>query len=116
MRRSSSVMILTFASVVSACSRSEEQNKTPVAPVEMASEGAEQSASAAAPANELGAEARKRPERIDTELTAERRQRIEAAVPDARGFIVASEIEKELKADKEVDKEPLAVKAFDERA
>lgn len=115
MRRSCSMVVLMLSAAVSACSRPDEQDKPPAAPAETASAAVGQSAPAA-PANELGAEARKRPDRIDTELTAARRQRIEAAVPDARGFIVASEIEKELKADKDVDKEPLAVKAFDERA
>lgn len=57
-----------------------------------------------------------RPKNIDTKLTDARRTAIETAVPTAKGFLVASEIEEKLKADKKVSAEDAAVKAFDRAA
>lgn len=56
-----------------------------------------------------------RPEKIETALTPERRQKIEAAIPDAKGFIVAADIEDGLKKAK-FDKEAPALAGFDAKA
>ncbi|HVU03659.1 MAG TPA: hypothetical protein VHE30_17995 [Polyangiaceae bacterium] len=57
-----------------------------------------------------------RPEKIDVEVTAERREKIEKAVPEAKGFLLASSLEEKLKSNKTLkDKDP-AVKAFDKLA
>jgi hypothetical protein len=56
-----------------------------------------------------------RPAEIDTKLTDERRSKIEASVAEAKGFLVASELEQKLKAKKPTD-EKKAVPAFDAMA
>lgn len=57
-----------------------------------------------------------RPADIDLELTAERRTAIEEKFGDAKGFVVASEIESELKKNEAVSEEKAAVTAFDRAA
>jgi hypothetical protein len=59
---------------------------------------------------------RPRPQQVDHELTEARRARIEAKIPEARGFLVASEIERELWQDQEVDREEVALEKLDARA
>lgn len=54
-----------------------------------------------------------RPATIATELTDERRTKLEAAYPKTKGFIVAKEVEQQLKDNKGVKEEANAVKAFD---
>ena len=56
------------------------------------------------------------PEKIDTEVTADRRAKIEAAMPEAKGFLVATAIEEKLKANKTLKDKEAAVKAFDKLA
>ncbi len=56
-----------------------------------------------------------RPQTIDGELTAERRARIEGKIPEAAGFLVAADIERELQEDKEVDREEVALEKLDAR-
>ena len=56
-----------------------------------------------------------RPEKIEMTLTPERRQKVEAAIPEAKGFIVATDIEAGLKK-KKLDKEPPAVGGFEAKA
>jgi hypothetical protein len=53
---------------------------------------------------------------VDTELNDARRSAIEEAVTDAKGFLVASEIEEELKKNKAIKEKEAAVKAFDRKA
>lgn len=57
-----------------------------------------------------------RPKNIDTELTSARRAAVEQAVSEAKGFVVAGEIESKLKQDKKVSEEGSATKAFDRAA
>ncbi len=57
-----------------------------------------------------------RPEKIDTEATAERRSKLEAAEPDAKGFLVQSALEDKLKANKSLKDKDAAVKALDRLA
>jgi hypothetical protein len=57
-----------------------------------------------------------RPEKIETEVTPERRAKAEAAVPDAKGFVVQSEIEEKLKGNKKNDKPEVSIPAFDKMA
>lgn len=57
-----------------------------------------------------------RPEKIDTEVTPERRAKAEAAVPEAKGFLVASELEEKLKANKKLKEKEAGVAAFDKLA
>jgi hypothetical protein len=57
-----------------------------------------------------------RPEKIDQELTPERRTTAEAAVPDAKGFLVVSALEDKLKANKKLKEKTAGVAAFDKMA
>jgi hypothetical protein len=57
-----------------------------------------------------------RPEKIDTEVTAERRAKVEEAVPEAKGFAVASALEGKLKANKTLKEKEAGVRAFDKLA
>ena len=57
-----------------------------------------------------------RPEKIDVELTAERRAKIDGAVPEAKGFLVATELEEKLKANKKLKEKEAGVAAFDKMA
>lgn len=70
-------------------------------------------ATASAPAAE---KAGARPAKIDTELTPARRQAIESAHAAAKGFLVGSELEAKLKADKTLKDKKSAVAAFDRAA
>lgn len=56
-----------------------------------------------------------RPETIETELTAERRSAVESAYPDAKGFLVATEIEEGLKSNKSIKAKEAAVSTFDKQ-
>ena len=60
--------------------------------------------------------ARPRPQKVEHDLNAERRARIEAKIPEAEGFLVAAEIERELWQDQEVDREEVALEKLDARA
>lgn len=57
-----------------------------------------------------------RPSTIDTELTAARRDAIEKKYPEAKGFLVAKDIEEVLKKDKAIKEKEAAVSAFDGKA
>lgn len=57
-----------------------------------------------------------RPEKIDLEVTPERRAKAEAAVPDAKGFLVATSLEEKLKANKKLKEKEAGVAAFDKMA
>jgi hypothetical protein len=57
-----------------------------------------------------------RPEKIDIELTPERRTKAEAAMPEAKGFLVATELEEKLKANKKLKEKEAGVAAFDKMA
>jgi hypothetical protein len=58
----------------------------------------------------------KRPAKIDTEVTADRRSKVEGANSDAKGFLVASELENKLKANKTLKAKEAGVTAFDKMA
>lgn len=58
----------------------------------------------------------KRPQKIDTEVTADRRSKAESANSDAKGFLVASELENKLKANKTLKAKEAGVAAFDKMA
>ena len=57
-----------------------------------------------------------RPSKVDTELTASRRTAIESKYPAAKGFLVASDLQAKLKADKSLKDKKAAVAAFDRLA
>lgn len=58
----------------------------------------------------------KRPEKIETEVTADRRMKVESANPEAKGFLVASDLETKLKANKTLKAKEAGVTAFDKMA
>lgn len=57
-----------------------------------------------------------RPATIDMELTSERRTAVETAYPDAKGFLVASELEEGLKQNKTIKAKEGALATFDKQA
>lgn len=57
-----------------------------------------------------------RPKHIDTTLTAARRAKIEAAVPEAEGFLAAQELEAQVEDINKINKKPLVVRWLDEKA
>ncbi len=57
-----------------------------------------------------------RPEKIETELTADRRSKAESAVPEAKGFLVVQGLEEKLKANKTLKEKAAGVTAFDKLA
>ena len=57
-----------------------------------------------------------RPEKIDLEVTADRRAKAEAEVPEAKGFLVATDLENKLKANKKLKEKTAGVAAFDKLA
>lgn len=96
----------------------EEQKPVPAAenpPAVSALKPAEP-APAASAAEPEEAEKPARPASIETELSDDRRAKVEKQYAQARGFLVAKEIETELKENKAVKEEKNAVKAFDAKA
>ncbi|HVY25830.1 MAG TPA: hypothetical protein VHB79_04735 [Polyangiaceae bacterium] len=74
---------------------------------------------AAAPTPEAekpAAKAGARPSKIDTELTAARRTQVEGKYAAAKGFLVVSDVQAKLKADKSLKDKKAAVAAFDKLA
>ncbi|HEX4340906.1 MAG TPA: hypothetical protein VH062_33590 [Polyangiaceae bacterium] len=59
---------------------------------------------------------RSRPEKLETEVTPERRTKAEAAVPEAKGFLVGQTLEEKLKAMKTLKEKEAGVTAFDKLA
>lgn len=57
-----------------------------------------------------------RPSKVETELTDARRAAVEAKYASAKGFLVASELEAKLKANKALKDKKAAVAAFDKAA
>lgn len=54
-----------------------------------------------------------RPEKLDTELTVARREKIEKAHPEAKNFVSLKELEDKLKTQKNLKEEKDGIKAFD---
>lgn len=57
-----------------------------------------------------------RPSKLDTELTAARRESIEAKYPAAKGFLAVSDVQAKLKANKTLKDKKIALAAFDKLA
>lgn len=57
-----------------------------------------------------------RPEKIDLEVTPERRAKAEAAMPEAKGFLASTSLEDKLKANKKLKEKEAGVAAFDKMA
>jgi hypothetical protein len=72
--------------------------------------------SAVAPSVPAAAEKPERPTKIDTELTPARRSALETKYTNAKGFLVADELEAKLKANKALKDKKTAVAAFDKAA
>lgn len=54
-----------------------------------------------------------RPEKIDTALTDEKRAKIEAAIPEAKGFVTSASVEEKMKANKGLKDKEKALPVFD---
>ena len=57
-----------------------------------------------------------RPEKIDTQLTDDRRAALEAKYPSAKGFLLTKDLEDKLKGDKKIKDKTAALTAFDRAA
>jgi hypothetical protein len=57
-----------------------------------------------------------RPKEIELTLSAARRAKIEAAVPEAKGFLVAKELEADVQSINKINKKPRVVRWLDEQA
>lgn len=95
----------------------EEKKAEPAAPAEPAVSALKAAESTPAPADSAEAdEEQGRPEKIEMDLTDERKAKLLKAYPDAKGFVIAKDIEDQLKKNKAVKEEKNAVKAFDAKA
>jgi hypothetical protein len=111
-----SVMLAAVATLLSSASACEAEKPAAETPKETAQAPKEQLAAASvAPKPEVAKEPEKaeRPKTIDTTVSAERRELLEKAYPDAKGFLVAAEIEEKLKKDKSNTAKAPAIKSFD---
>jgi hypothetical protein len=68
------------------------------------------------PAAPAAPEKAERPTKLDTEVTAARRAAIESKYPSAKGFLVATELEEKLKANKALKDKKSAILGFDKAA
>jgi hypothetical protein len=82
-------------------------------PAEPALSAAQAAMPAPTPAAEAEPEKPSRPANIEQELTPERRAAVEKAHSQAKGFLVAKDVEKKLKDNKAVKEEKKAVETFD---
>lgn len=106
------IAVLVLAVGVFGC---EEEKKEPAtaAPAVSALQAAEPEPAAAEPAEP---EKPARPETIEMDLTDERRAKLTKAYSEAQGFLVAKDLEAQLKENKTLKDEAKAVKAFDAKA
>ncbi len=130
MKRSNSIV---FASIIGAAllslpgCDSEAETKKAEEAVKAAAESAAQAAAkeaeqkaqlaaTKAAAKKAEAEKSQRPSTIDTKVTDDRRSEVEKAYADAKGFIVATDIEEQLKKNKAIKAKEGAIKTFDKSA
>ena len=74
------------------------------------------SAAPAAPVAPTAAKTGERPAKIETELSAARRSAVEAKYAATKGFVLASDLQAKLKADKSLKDKKAAIAAFDKLA
>ncbi len=118
---SSTAVLFGLLGVFAGCEEEKPaaQKETAEAPKEVASAAEQANKLAAATVDQAKPaveEKAVRPETIDTKLTDERRSAIEGAYADAKGFILATDIEESLKKNKGIKAKEAAIKAFDKSA
>jgi hypothetical protein len=106
---SSMVSALCFALVATACD-DPPKPASASAPTAAPTPTPEVKASADKPAKPASPQ---RPEKLDTEVTAARREKIEKAHPEAKGFLVLKDVEDKLKTQKKLKEAKDGVRAFD---
>src|SRR5690606_1262253 len=108
--------VLAAVAVVPALMGCEEQAETPAA--EPAAATATAPVEPAAPAEPPEEEPKRtgRPATLDLALSDARRSAIEAKYGDAKGFVVAKDLEEKLKKNEAIKEKEAAVKAFDRMA
>lgn len=110
-------VVTMWAAAVLACTGCDEPKKGPEATAPSATAAATATPPPPPPEPEKKEEPKAtRPEKIDLELTADRRTKAEAAAPEAKGFVVATELEEKLKANKKLKEKAAGVAAFDKLA
>jgi hypothetical protein len=86
------------------------------APSAVAAPAPTPSAAPAAEAEKTAAKGGARPSKIDTEVTPARRAEVESKYAAAKGFLVVTDLQAKLKADKSLKDKKAAVTAFDKLA
>lgn len=117
MRHSLRIPVLALAAVttLAGCEKKEEESSA-AAKTAAAAPTPTPTPTPAPPPKEEEPEEKKRPADIDTELTDEKRAKVEEAYPKAKGFVVMTEIEDTLKKNKAIDNESAALATFDKMA
>lgn len=105
------VLMLGFG--LSGCEEEKKAEPTAANPAISSLQAAEPAPTAAEPPEP---EKPSRPETIEIDLTDERRAKLAKAYGDAQGFLVAKDLEAQLKENKTLKDEAKAVKAFDAKA
>lgn len=104
---------LCLALVFGGCEKSSKSQAKPPASASAAAPAP--AATSAAPVAEHEASAPARPKHLDPKLTAARRERIDKAYPEAKGFVPVKQIEAKLKKEK-LGSKTAALHAFDKMA
>lgn len=107
--------LVVVGSALIACEDPKPEAEKPAEPA-MSALKAAPTPSVPEPAEPAEPEKPSRPASIETELTADKRAELEKAYSAAKGFVVAKDIEEQLKQNKAVKEEKNAVKAFDAKA
>ena len=105
-----------FVSTLAACEEEKPKASAASATATPAATPAPTPTPSAAPAPAPKAEKAERPTKVETEVTAARRAAVEGKHAAAKGFLVASELEAKLKANKALKDKKGALAAFDKAA
>jgi hypothetical protein len=101
-----------LALALSGCEKSSKAESKPTPSATATATTPAPAASSAAPAAKPEEPTSERPKPLDTKLTATRREKIDKAYPQARGFVALEEIEGKLEKEK-LSSKPAAIHAFD---
>jgi hypothetical protein len=110
------IALITAVSLLVSASVTGCEDKKPAPAAETASTPPPPPAPTPQKTAEPVAEAKSRPDKIETEVTPDRRSKAEAAVPEAKGFLVGQSLEEKLKANKTLKEKEAGVTAFDKLA
>jgi hypothetical protein len=116
---SAGVFVCSLVSLLLGCEDQKPAAESKTTPASTATPAAAATPSAAAaptPAPAPTADKAERPTKVETEVTDARRAAVEAQYASAKGFLIASELEAKLKANKALKDKKSALTAFDKAA